>query len=774
MKLSTKILLLISPAIMISTALSSYIIFSIQKDALIKREDSYLQLRMEKLSSHFQRSASFLNSFSYSLTKNHVIEDYFNDHNNPYRELELIDTLQESVNELQDGNLTFVNLSLFDGHRNLLYYAESSNDPFAEMDSALIRSFKTSVESTSRFTHHYFTYNSFGEGMLMRYDMLDKRTGKKPLRFDPNNVFFVVVSVSLNPFNDLRKQIEFDTQSSIVFSKQPLTIEPERGAFSVQLTDHNYATIDPATFLIESKINNVWHQIAFSFSVAGLITISVILMILYRHVIYPITNLERQLQDVERKERDNIQKLDSHDEVASLSVRLYDMYEELDNTYQKTKQLAERDSLTNLINRRQFHAQSSNTLKHLPKDTSAWVVYIDLDNFKFVNDKYGHQEGDQLLIEFADYLRIISMPSAEHKRTHAIVSRLSGDEFAMFITAPTSMGNVGQEQVDKLLSHTTHGMGALPNASPVTMSIGIASYPENGNDISKLLSCADAAMYQAKSQGKNGFAYYSEQLNQQVLRRANIEQALREASMDEEMSLLFQPYINSDSKKVIGVEALLRWHSPTLGPVWPDEFIPIAEHRGLFGHIDRCVIRKAFAHYRELEAALGEGIKLSINLSSAELNTDELADYIEEFRALYSLNPEVIEFEITETFSNEDAEFPLLHKLSDLGYLLAIDDFGSGFTSLSQLVQYPVQKIKFDRLFLNSLIETNSKHVLKPLIELCHSQNQVVTAEGIEDVEMQQWLTGYHCDLLQGYFYAKPMPIKKLNEWNQNFGQEAA
>ncbi|RTZ18204.1 EAL domain-containing protein [Vibrio aquaticus] len=774
MKLSTKILLLISPAIMISTALSSYIIFSIQKDALIKREHSYLQLRMEKLTSHFQRSASFLNSFSYSLTKNHVIEDYFNDHDNPYRELELIDTLQESVNELQNGNLTFVNLSLFDGHQDLLYYAESSNDPFAEMDSALIANFKATLANTTRFSHSYFTYNSFGEGMLMRYDMLDKRTGKKPLRFDPNNVFFVVVSVSLNPFNNLRRQIEFDTQSSIVFSKQPLTIESERGAFSVQLTDNHYATIDPATFLIESKINDVWHQIAFSFSVAGLITISVILMILYRHVIFPITKLEKQLRDVENKERDNIEKLDSSDEVASLSVRLYDMYEELDNTYQKTKQLAERDSLTDLVNRRQFHAQSSNTLKHLPQDTSAWVVYIDLDNFKFVNDKYGHQEGDQLLVEFADYLKLTSRPSSKHEQSNTIVSRLSGDEFAMLITAPKSLGNLAQQRVEKLLSHTDQDQYALSNGSPVTVSVGIASYPENGHDINKLLSCADAAMYQAKSQGKNRYAYYSEQLNQQVLRRANIEQALREASLDEEMSLLFQPYINSDNKKVVGVEALLRWHSPTLGPVWPDEFIPIAEHRGLFGHIDRCVIRKAFAHYRKLEEALGEGVKLSINLSSAELNTDELADYIEEFRALYSLSPEVIEFEITETFSNEDAEFPLLHKLSDLGYLLAIDDFGSGFTSLTQLVQYPVQKIKFDRLFLNSLIETNSKHVLKPLIELCHSQKQLVTAEGIEDLEMQQWLTGYHCDLLQGYFYAKPMPLKELKQWNQSFGQEAA
>lgn len=766
MKLSTKILVLITPAIMISTVVSSYIIFSIQKDALVKREDSYLQLRMEKLSSHFQRSASFLNSFAYSLTKNHVIEDYFNDHDNPYRELELIDTLQESVNALEDGNQTFINLAIFDGYHNLLYYAESSNDPFAEIDPALLQSFKKKAGQRPKVTYSGHTHNSYGEGMLMRYDMLDKRTGKSPLRFEPQNVFFVVVAVSLQPFNDLKRQIEFDTQSSIVFSNQQLLSNESYGAISTQLTKDIFITVDPARYLIENKIGAVWRQLTFSFSIAGMITVGVILLILFRYVIRPISAIDRQLQEVEKKRRRNIEKFESRDEIGRLSVRLYDMYEELDTTYQKTKILAERDSLTQLVNRRQFQVLASGILKNLDNKYNAWITYIDLDNFKFINDKYGHNAGDELLINFANHLLSLTQRYSA-QRVNTIATRLSGDEFAVLIVAPEQCGDISQECVQEILSLSFSEQSLLSPHSAVTMSVGISSYPNDGTDIEKLLSCADAAMYQAKSKGKNGFAYYSEEINNRVQRLAAIEQALRSSDLEKQLSLHFQPYISRRSGQVVGVETLVRWYSPGLGHILPDEFIPLAEHKGVFDRVDRCVINKAFDSYNQLESIFGTGIKLSINLSSAGLNSTALASYIERVRKQYGIAPNLIEFEITETFSNENSDFPLLHQLSELGYHLAIDDFGSGFTSLTQLVQYPVQKIKFDRMFLNSLIETNNEHVIKPLIELCHSQEKLVTAEGIENANMHNWLMEHHCDFMQGYYYAKPMALQDLIEWHE-------
>ncbi|NOH79807.1 EAL domain-containing protein [Vibrio sp. RE86] len=772
MKLSTKILILIAPAILISTAVSSYIIFSIQKDALIKREESYLQLRMEKLSSHFQRSVSYLNSFSYSLTQNHVIEDYFNDLDNPYRELELIDTLQESIHELQYSKETFINLSLLDGRKNVLYYAESSNDPFADVDPKIIDFVRHQEKIDPSFSHSGFTHNSSGEGMLVRYDVLDKRTGKKPLRYERDNIFFVIVSVSLDSFNELRREIEFDTQSNIIFSNTQRTKTPTfQGAISVQLSDDITVTVDPAKYLIDNKVSKVWHNLMVSFSIAGLITIGVILSILYQYVIRPISVLDRQLQEVEKRDRKNIQKLTSKDEIARLSVRLYDMYEELDETYQKTRIQAERDSLTQLLNRRQFQHQTQGLITENTNQNNIWVFYIDLDNFKFINDKYGHSAGDSLLMDLAHYLHQIGEQYSEDKSVNTLVSRLSGDEFAIALQAPTAYRDIAHQFVQDILAPSWGDVHAMMSSSPLTMSIGIAKYPSDGDNIEKLLSNADTAMYQAKLKGKNGYAYFSESINQMVQRRASIEQALREPSLENELYLNFQPYISSSTNKIVGAEALIRWQSPTLGQVWPDEFIPLAEDKGLYERIDRCVIDKAFASYHELEAVFGKGFKLSINLSSAELNSIELAGYIEEKRKLHQLDSDYIEFEITETFSNNSAELPLLDALSNHGYRLAIDDFGSGYTSLTQLVQYPVQKIKFDRLFLNTLVETNNQHVLKPLIELCHSQDKLVTAEGIEDIAMHNWLAEYGCDLMQGFFYGKPMSIVELHSWAHTYSK---
>lgn len=215
--------------------------------------------------------------------------------------------------------------------------------------------------------------------------------------------------------------------------------------------------------------------------------------------------------------------------------------------------------------------------------------------------------------------------------------------------------------------------------------------------------------------------------------------------------------MNNRSNEIEGLEVLLRWEAEGIGPIPPKEFIPIAEQAGLFDKIDRWVFANATAEYHQLRNIFGKDIVLSVNLSSAELNSIEMANYIHEQATLHQVKPKCIEIEITETFAAEQQGTALLDELSKRGYRLAIDDFGSGYTSLTQLVQYPVQKIKFDREFLVTLMNTNNGHVIKPIIELCHAQNKTVTAEGIEHNMMHEWLSAYRCDYMQGYLFGKPM-----------------
>ena len=242
---------------------------------------------------------------------------------------------------------------------------------------------------------------------------------------------------------------------------------------------------------------------------------------------------------------------------------------------------------------------------------------------------------------------------------------------------------------------------------------------------------------------------------------------------------MYQPYFDRSGKSIVGVEALLRWESPKMGKVNPGEFIPISEKTGLFGKIDRWVILQAFKDFVALQNCFDHPIQLSINLSSAELDSLQLARDIQHAAKQYSVIPGLVDFEITETFATDSQSYSLLHELSLMGFKLAIDDFGSGYTSITQLVEYPVQKIKLDREFLTALIKTNNQKVVKPLVDLCHSQSMIVTAEGIESQEMHQWLAENQCDYMQGYFLSPPVSLSELKfldsstQGNQHVGEES-
>ena len=760
MKLNTRVLLLVTPVILLSSIISSYSIYYSQKDSLIKREYSYLQLTMEKLAGHFRQSIAMLNSYSLTLTQSDVVQDYLRQRANPYSELELFDNLQKTTNALHHNGQGKVSIAILSNQNNVLFYSDNQGDPFATADPAILDYVANDYTSQKQSSNIGFTHDSQGRSALVRYDVLDKNTLSTPLSYNRNQVYFVVVYFALKQFDALKERIEYENDTSLYFSDH--SIMRSDLTQSVELMPNLYAVLSPAQYLLKGELKKIERKLMLSYGVSATITLFILLYLLYQRVTRPITNLDRQLKEVEKNQRSNIQKIASNDEIGRLSVRVHDMYNELNSSYQKTKAMAENDHLTQLANRYQFQQYVKEKLTRDPLPLSAWILYIDLDNFKYVNDKYGHHLGDSLLVDFAEHIKKLSFLYQRRYSLQCLPARLSGDEFAVFLLSNSHSRTVVEKLARDILEPIEHGADSPLSNFPITASIGIAAYPDDANDITKLLSNADTAMYQAKRAGKNQVAHYSQELDKTVRRRARLEQALRNADFDAEFSLCYQPYFDQMGEHIYGVESLIRWHSPALGAVAPGEFIPIAEQTGMFGLIDRWVIKKAFEDFKRLSSALGGHVDLSINLSSAELDSAQLAKYIIDMAKRHQVPASNVDFEITETFASDSQSYSLLHELSTMGFKLAIDDFGSGYTSITQLVEYPVQKIKFDRGFLTTLIKTNKRHVLKPLVALCHSQSMIVTAEGVENRDIQYWLSQSGCDYLQGNLLSVPLSIEEI------------
>ncbi|MDR9828046.1 EAL domain-containing protein [Vibrio sp. FNV 38] len=757
-----------APVIIFSAALSGYTIYTSQKDALSKREDSYLELSMGKLAGHFKNAISMLNSYSLTLTKSDIIRDYYLNYSDPYRELQLVERLQQTISALKATPDSFVGIAILDEKQRIRYYSDNSKEPFTTFDPLLFQYTRSAYRTTRNNSFTGYTQNLQGEGVLIRYDALDVNTLAPPLSYNHDQLLFVVVVVSLNEFNEVRKQVEFDNDSAIFFTDSPLDVRQKPLTQTVALMNNFYATLDPAQYIFDNKLKAMSNNLFMAFSLSSLASILILLGLLYHHVIRPIAKLDKQLRQVENNQRDNIEVLYSNDEVGRLSLRFHDMYDKLAQSYVKTKVLAENDQLTGLPNRRVFQQHVKDALATLTSNQQAYLLYIDLDNFKYVNDKYGHQIGDRVLTRFADHLTNLVDDFQSQKNLRGLPSRLSGDEFAIFVVTENDNSNCAKDFSDKLLAPIQNKRSSVIGNFPITASVGIARYPEDGYEITSLISSADTAMYQAKRAGKNQIAYYSKELDRKVQRRTQIERALRTKQFDDEFSLAYQPYYDRTGQHIVGVEALLRWETDRLGSVSPEEFIPIAEQIGLFGAIDRWVVKHAFHDFSEIQSFFSHEVQLSINLSSAELDSTHLAHFIEDCLSVYDVEPRLIDFEITETFAGQSQGFPLLYSLSQLGFSLTIDDFGSGYTSITQLVQYPVQKIKLDRYFLETLMMTNNEKVVKPLIDLCHSQNMLVTAEGIETEDMFHWLISNKCDHLQGFFFSGPLSLNELKMKTNN------
>ena len=419
--------------------------------------------------------------------------------------------------------------------------------------------------------------------------------------------------------------------------------------------------------------------------------------------------------------------------------------------------LAHTDPVTGIGNRHAFNERLAAEVAHAQRTgSSVALILIDLDNFKTMNDKHGHAVGDALLLQVAQRLKTVV-------RQSDVICRMGGDEFAIILSDALDEA-ILERYGQRIISTFQTVFADSGQALQVTGSAGIATFPNDAQDLDSLVRHADTAMYHAKELGKNRCQRFDPAMNQALLRRLAVEQELRLALKDGQgLALHYQPVFSAQNRTMVGAEALLRWTSPVLGNVPPLEAVMVAEDNGLIVELGYWVLRTACADAARWQCMAPT--RVAVNVSARQLHDPKFLESVMDILRNTGLAPRLLEIELTETvlMDNMDASAHILHRLSQLGVQLAIDDFGTGYSSMAYLRQLPMKRIKIDRSFVRDLPQLeHSRIIVTAIVNLAHGLGLDVTAEGVETLEQADYLTHQGCDVLQGYAFARPIPVDQL------------
>jgi diguanylate cyclase (GGDEF)-like protein len=459
-----------------------------------------------------------------------------------------------------------------------------------------------------------------------------------------------------------------------------------------------------------------------------------------------LSSLIGTVQDItERKEQENqIRHLAYYDEVTQLPNRIFFL-----KFLAKTLELAQR-------NKRNFA-----------------ILFLDLDGFKGINDTYGHQAGDELLLEISrrltEGLRCSDLASRyyDHFEHEVDVARLGGDEFIILLNElarPEDAAIVAE----RIQGWITEPIALGSRLAHIGVSMGIAVYPHDGEDSEALLKNADIAMYHAKKMGKGNYQFFHEGMATKALKRLEMETYMHYAVAKNELRLHYQPVMDAATGHPIGAEALLRWESPQLGFLPPNDFISLAEENGMINQFGEWAIREACRQHQVwLQQGLGD-LSIAVNLSSLQFNQTSFVPMVAGIIKEYAVNPAFLTFELTESMIMADTEKMLkkLNELKSLGVRLALDDFGTGYSSLRYLNRFPLDILKIDRSFIEKLPESSdASAIVNTILALAKALNLKAVAEGVETLEQQTFLQNTTCDAVQGYYFSKPMPAIEFRKY---------
>lgn len=418
------------------------------------------------------------------------------------------------------------------------------------------------------------------------------------------------------------------------------------------------------------------------------------------------------------------------------------------------EQLAYFDALTGLANRTLLKDRMLKSIQTARREEEKiGVIFLDLDHFKLINDTLGHSVGDELLVYISTVLK-------SQIRDSDTLSRLGGDEFLILLPSVNNIEDVEKfaEKIQKVLENK-HDIGI--HQLYITSSIGVAVFPEHGANCDELIRNADTAMYEAKNGGRNRYKIYSQTMGNFVDKQLHLEQDLTEAvKTKDQIQVYYQVKIDTVTKNILGAEALVRWNHPTSGLIFPDEFIYMAESTGLMIELGNIITDKSIATIKELNDIGVIAVKMAINLSARQFQDANLVPFISQTLKKYNIDPSQVEFEITESISmsNMTNTLRILKELRELGVSIAIDDFGTGHSSLAYLKKFPINTLKIDKSFVDGIVDDEEDRVIaQTIISMAHSLGLKTVAEGVETQEHVDMLQNMECDILQGYFYSKPI-----------------
>ncbi len=432
------------------------------------------------------------------------------------------------------------------------------------------------------------------------------------------------------------------------------------------------------------------------------------------------------------------------------------------------RHMARHDQLTGLPNRGLLLEQLVRVLADAKRrQRGVAVLCCGLDDFKEINDKFGYQAGDGILVAVAERLQ-------SHSARLVSVARLGGDQFALILAdvdEPYDVAELAQQVLDELaLPFPAAGHQVTTGAT-----IGITLFPDDGLDAGKLLQKAEQTMMLAKARSRNRYQFYIASVDSEMRERRQLAASLRNALLRNEFHLVYQPQISLTDHRVLGVEALLRWHHPERGLIPPDLFIPLAEQSGAIIPIGEWVLDQACRQLRQWQDAGRTQLRMSVNLSTVQLHHPDLTEMVTQVLQRYDLPRDSLELEVTETGLMEDihAAARHLHKLKSIGVYIALDDFGTGYSSLSYLRRLPLDKIKIDKSFTGDLLtDPDDRTIVRVIIQLGHNLGMQVIAEGVELAEQQAYLSQEGCDAGQGYFYSPPLTAAALTGWIDNYERQ--
>jgi len=444
--------------------------------------------------------------------------------------------------------------------------------------------------------------------------------------------------------------------------------------------------------------------------------------------------------------------------IIMITYGFYKAIEEKESFVKEMKDLAFNDYLTSLPNRRSIKEKLSLFIKEASNSSKKLgILFVDLDEFKIINDTFGHNIGDDLLKKASIRLRNVI-------RTKDIVARLGGDEFVIVLHDVIEYGEV-ECIANRIIEKFKEAFILNGIHIHTSCSIGISVFPENGGDLDTLFKNADIAMYKAKENGKNNFEIYDESMNDLSIRKLQIAEGLRIALEKEEFYLTYQPKVDILTKRITGLEALLRWNHPTFGLLYPNEFIQIAEETGIIKEIDLHVLGLVCKQLKNWINSGLEPVNIAINISAQLFNEKTFIERVESILENNEIDTSFISMEITETTAMENKDYALriLNQLKKHNIQIHLDDFGTGYSSLCYLKTFPVDVLKIDKLFIDGIVkDKKDESIITSLINMAKSLGIKVVSEGVETIQQLKFLEENKCDEYQGFLFSKPVPIEEI------------